>query len=181
MIFELAHHMALLPAATLAVRRSRNGALWWLAGVFLVAWLADWGKHLGINPLLVSWVYPISQAGIVLAVFLPRRIAFSGLVAVTILGILALLWQGDRGPDLLLRAGAWGAIIATVAPRRDLGLLRISLLIYFGLGLAAWAGYTGAPGWTSWRIYQVVRLAGIILFCSVVLRKEMAWNSSTPH
>jgi len=171
MIFEVAHHMALLPALALAWRRPRESALWWLAGVFVVAWLADWGKHVGVDPLLTSWVYPISQAGIVLAVLLPRRLALMAFGAVMVLGVLALLWEGERGPDLLLRAGAWGAIVATVWTRADLGLFRTALLVYFGLGLLAWGAYTTVPGWSTWGVYQIVRLAGILLFCVAVKRE----------
>jgi hypothetical protein len=163
-VFEVAHQMAVLPLAALAWRRPKAPALWWLAGVFVVAWLADYGKHVGISPLLTSWVYPISQAGLVLAVLLPRRLALLALTWVVFVGIVGLLWGHGRGPDLILRAGAWGAIIAVLWPHRELGLLRTALLVYFGVGLLAWAGYTAVPGWTSWGVYQGIRAAGIGLF-----------------
>lgn len=170
---EVGEQMALLPLATLLLLRwrgqRREAAWWWLAGAFLVSWLADEAARWTL-PAFVSIVYPLAQAGIVLAVLQPRPVALVSVVALTVLGALAILWEAGRFPDLLLRAGCWGAIVASVGLHRPVSLLRGSLLVYFGLGLLAWAGYVALPGWTSWGAYQLVRFAGLALFSLAVWR-----------
>jgi len=168
---EVAQQMALLPLLALAWKRVKLPALWWLAGVFLVSWLADEASRWGA-PQLWSTVYPVSQAGIVLGVLLPRKVALVSFAGVLLLALLALFGTGAHWPDLILRAGCWGAIVAALWYRWDLGTVRTSLLVYFGLGLVAWAGYVALPGWTSWGMYQGVRAVGIGLFSWAVLRPE---------
>lgn len=166
MIYELAHHMALLPWLALAWRRPRESAVYWLAGVFLVAWLADWGAH-GLPPFLVGAVYPLSQAGLVAAVLAPRDRAWMIVAALTMLAIGLAPWWGNA-PELVFRTAAWGTIVALLWFRGPLAGLREPLLCYFGVGLLTW--YTFAAGWpNSWLAYQGVRLAGLGWFGAVVL------------
>lgn len=164
--------MALVPLLWLAWLHWRGRdpglAFWWLAGAFAVSWLADTAAHFA-NPWVVSKVYPVSQAAIVGMVFLSRRDAMLLIVVLALVGILDVLWIGIGDFDILLRTVAWLSVVGIVWPLRQLGRLRTSLLVYFGLGLAMWWGYAIWPGWTSWLGYQGVRAIGILWFCLAAL------------
>lgn len=166
--------MALIPVLWLALKgRDRDAAWWWLSGIFLISWLADTASHTVGHPLMGT-VYPVSQAAIVGAVFLPRRDAIILVLALTVVAGGDIAWKGVTGTDVFLRTVAWGAAAGVVFPLWQLGRLRTALLVTFGAGLLAWWGYVLAPGWISWSGYQGVRLASILLFC---------WASmqTTPH
>lgn len=171
--FGIAHHMALIPLAWLAGLRARgrrrDAAWWWLAGAFAVSWLADTAAH-WVDPWLIGLVYPVSQSALVAAVLLDRREAAKLLAVLLLIGVGAALWHGVQGPDVLLRTVAWGAIAGIAFDRWELGRLRMSLLVTFGLGLIAWMGYAIWPGWTSWLVYQGARAFGIGLFCWAAFR-----------
>jgi hypothetical protein len=168
MIFEIAHHMALIPVVWLGWLRFRGrdlGLAWWLlAGAFSISWLADWAAH-WFNPLLVSPVYLVSQAWIVSAVFLSRREMLLLVTVLTLTGLAAVLWRGVSEPDVLLHTVAWLSVVGIVYQLPQLARLRTALLVAFGLGWLAWLGYAISPGWISWLIYQSVRATGIGLFC----------------
>jgi hypothetical protein len=167
-IFELAHHMALLPLvwlAWLAAWEDRRGAeWWWLAGAFFVSWLADSAAHVA-DPWLVSLVYPVSQAAIVGAVLLEREEAALFVGSLVTVGVVAVLWRGVGTPDVLVHTVAWASIALVAFDRAALGRLRLALLVAFGFGWLAWLGYTVTPGWPSWLCYQGVRALGIGCFC----------------
>lgn len=174
MIFELAHHMALVPLLVLCVRWAVRGrpspAYWWLAAAFAVSWFADWAGHWQKPIWPVSSVYPIPQAAIVLAVL--TRNAWRWTVIIVAAGLTAaILGRAWTAPDLFLRAVAWGAIVTLVWPRTDWGVLRWALLVYFGGGLVAWAGYALAPAWATWGAYQGCRAAGLGLFSWAAMRR----------
>jgi len=162
--------MALVPLAWLAVRGERRAEWWWLAAAFAVSWLADTAAHFG-DPFLFGTVYPVGQAGLVVIVLAERRaaVAFIGLLMVA--GVVAVLWEGLSGPALFLETIA-AAIVVSVAWHLPHRRLRATLLAAFGVGWVAWVGYTLAPGWTSWGIYQGVRAVGLALFC---------WASCSPR
>lgn len=168
MIFELAHLLGAVPILWLALMQlwgeKRGAAWWWLAGAFAVGWGADTLAHWA-SPWLASTVYLVSQAGIIGAVLLARREAV--LLAAVLVGIavLAILWRGVEGPDLLLHTVAMGSVAGIVWDRKVLGLLRMAFLVRFGVGLLIWWAYGLYPGWTTWGAYQSVRLAGVLLFC----------------
>jgi hypothetical protein len=148
------------------MRRQRRDAAWyWLAGAFFVSWIADSFALAGIEPWLMSLVYPVSQAAIVGAVLLEREDAALFVLALVIVGILAVLWKGVGTPDVLVHTVAWGSIVCVAFDRDALGKLRLALIVAFGFGLVAWLGYTLTPGWPSWLAYQGVRALGIGTFC----------------
>lgn len=169
--------MGLVPLVWLAILhfqgKIRGAEWWWLAGAFSVSWLADTVSHFTGHPL-VGMTYPVLQAGIIGAVFIFQRDAILFVVALMVAGIADVLLNGILPHDVFLRTVAWLSVVGVVYPLRQLGRLRTSLLVYFGLGLATWYGYAIWPGWTSWGLYQGVRLAGIVLFCSA------AWHP-LPH
>lgn len=165
--FELAHHMALLPVVALGWKRVGEPAYWWLGLAFFVSWLADSAAHV-VNPSLVSLVYPLTQVGLVALVLVPRQDADRVLGVAALVAVSAVIVP--TGLDVLLRTVAWGAIAGMAWPRKDLGLLRWSLVLAFGVGLLAWYGYVLWPGWASWIIYQGVRAMGISVFCVAVWR-----------
>jgi len=156
--------MALIPAVALAVHRERRADWWGLALAFGLSWVADslalWSGH----PWPVSALYPLAQTGLIAFVFLRpmEASAFVGILTIVTAG--AILTQGWAPSTLVVRTIAWGAIVSMVW-RPRIGPLREALLVYFGLGWAAWMIYSLSPGWTSWGSYQFVRAAGIGLFC----------------
>lgn len=170
---ESAHYMALIPLAVLGWLRLRgrrlDTAYWWLAVAFGVSWLADTAAH-WLPPSLVSAVYPVGQAGIVAAVLMPKDYAALILGLLVAVGMVGVITHGVSGPEFVIRAVAWGVIVAVVlfAPVP----IRIPLLIYYGLGLLAWVGYNAIPGWTSWGIYQGTRAVGLGAFSLVLLRNN---------
>lgn len=165
-VSELAAEMGLVPLVWLVWLRFRGRqsgiAWWWLATAFVVSWLADTAA-LWVNPDLVGNLYPITQAALVGAVLLDRLEAAQFAVGLGLVAIVAVLWRGPLGIDVLLRTVAWGGVggLAWQTPAR----VRTSLLVTFGLGLLAWWGYALDPSWPTWLLYQATRAGGIVLFC----------------
>lgn len=177
-VAELAHHIALLPLVVLVwlgVRGRERQAEWWLvAGAYLVSWFADAAAHY-VNPWIVSAVYPVSQSALIGAALLPRKHATPYVAAIVLLGCVAMAFHDFAGPDILLRAVCFGAIVALAWGRAwDLGNLHASLMVYFGLGLLAWFAYAVAPNWWTWGAFQLCRVTGLVLFCVA------AWTIRTP-
>jgi len=162
-ISEVASALGLVPLVWLAGQRARgkeSGPHWsWLAAAFGISWLAD-SAALGIDPWIVSAVYPVSQAMLVGAVLLTRVDALQLLVVLGVAGIVGIAWEGVSGPDVLLRTVACGAIAGIAWPRSDLGRLRTALLVYFGVGLVVWWGYATIREWPSWGTAE--RLAPLL-------------------
>lgn len=169
MIFYAAWTIGLIPFAWLAwlaargERRAREW--WWLAGAFFVSWVADAFALSGVEPWLVSLVYPVTQAAIIGAVLLDREEAALFVGALVLAGLVAVLWRGVGAPDVLLRTVAWLGIALVAYDRIALGKLRIALLIAFGFAWLAWVGYTLDPSYRTWLAYQSVRALGAVAFC----------------
>lgn len=168
MIFEVAHQMGAVPLVWLAWLHfrgeQRDVAWWWLAGAFFISWIADSIAHVVQAPL-IGMAYPVTQGGIVAAVFLSRRDAMWFVAALVIVGGADVLWRGLEPHDILLRTVAWGSAAGIIYQLPQLGRLRTSLLVTFGLGLLSWYGYALWPGWSFYLVYQSTRLLGILLFC----------------
>lgn len=164
--------MALLPFAWLALQRESR-SLWWVVAVavFGVSWLADTAALFG-NPWLPAAVYPVSQAGILVALLASRKSAGLLIGLLVVAALVGIAWEGVTGPDVLLETVAAGIVVGLVWPRRDLGRLRIMLLVGFGGGWLVWLGYLFAPGWTSWGVYQGVRAVSLGLFCWASIRPQ---------
>jgi hypothetical protein len=154
--------MALIPILWLALQRERRRVWWWLACVFLVAWVADLASH-WVDPWLIGTVYPFSQAALVAMILLEREAARFLIASLAVFALLIIAHNGVSGPDLLFRVLAWGSIclMARAAPPQ----VQVVLTISFGLGLIAWASYALQPGWATWGAYQGVRAVGIAVFC----------------
>lgn len=171
---EVAHQMGLVPLVWLLLRRERSRAYWWLAAVFGVSWLADTGVH-WLSPWVVMLVYPVSQAGLVAAVFRSRREAAVLVAVLALVGTVTLgFWAGTPQPDAMLRTLAWVSIVAIVGPLKGIGLLRTALLMTFGAGLLVWLVVVATQSYGVWMAYQSVRLAGILLFCAATVRARPA-------
>lgn len=170
--FGVAHHMGLLPLVWLSLLRWKGrdlGLAWWLLGTaFAVSWLADTAAH-WINPWLTSPVYLVSQAWIVGTVFVSRRESLILLMVLVLTAVSTLIWRGIGGPDVLLHTVAWLSVVGILWQLKQLGRLRTSLLVYFGVGWFCWLMYCLSPGWSSWSIYQATRLLGILLFCRAAI------------
>lgn len=168
---ETAHHIALIPFAVLVWRgaagHKHEVGWWWLAVAFLVSWLADTAAHY-VHPNVLSLAYPITQCALVGMVLLPKREAVRFLLLLCVTGMLAAV-ANNGGPDLILRTVAFGMTAGIVAAFTT-GLLRVSLLAYFGGGLALWWVFVLAPSYESWLAYQATRVVGITLFCVAASR-----------
>jgi hypothetical protein len=170
-IFYLAYALGLVPVLWLAGLRARgrkvDPAFWWLAGAFGVSFVADSiDRFVTADPRwLVSLAYPVSQAAFVGVVFLSRIEAAQFIVALMIVALADLLSFGVGPVPLLLPTVAWLGVSGLVVDRWALGTLRTALLVSFGLGTLTWWGYAAWPGMNSWLLYQIVRAAGIALFC----------------
>lgn len=183
-IFEAAHVLGLLPLVWLALLHlayhRRDAAWWWLAGVFGVSFAADTAAH-WVNPDVVGNAYPMMQAVLVALILRARSQAVHVLGLLLIVSLVAIWWQGPTGPDVLLRTVAWGTIVGLVWPRWELGWLRGALLVTFGGGLFAWYGYTFAPGWETWGVYQLTRAIGTLVFCGAALHPAPSLRWIPPH
>lgn len=176
-VSETATAMGLVPLFWILLLHWRGhdpgAAWWWLALAFAVSWIADTAAS-WVNPWLVSPLYLVSQAMVIGFVFRTRIEALFLTAMAGAVAILAVAWRGVEGPDVLLHTVVWLAIGGIIYPLWQLGRLRGSLLVYFGLGLLAWWGYATWPGWIWWSEYQMTRVFGIALFCA-------AATSPLPH
>ena len=158
--FEVAHAVGAVPIAVLValrVRGVRRASAWWiLAAAFAVSFVADSLAH-WVSPPLISQVYPVTQAGLFALVLAPASVAVPVVGLALAAAGASITWREAAGLDLLLHAVAWGST-ALLAWRYVVpGALRTALLVGFGGGLVAWAGFVLDPGWFWWLAYQVTR------------------------
>lgn len=170
--FEVAHALGAVPLlylAWLAIRYERRDAsFWWLAGGYLVSFLADTASHWTGHPL-VSSTYPILQSGLIAAAILNDR---DMTIYVLIMGwaaTAALGFQGVTGVDILLHTVCWLSLVGLAYQAKGVPF-RSALMLGFGLGWLAWVWYAGWPGWGSWAGFQLTRVAGCALFCVAAAR-----------
>lgn len=142
----------------------------WLAVAFGISFLADAATLVTValhthEPWWVSRIYPVSQAALACAVFLPRREAIGMLVVLVLIGLAGVFLEPPRQPELITHTVAW-LFVAAVAAEEAPQPLRRSLVAYFGLGTVAWIVYAMHPTWPSlsWEAYQATRVLGIALF-----------------
>lgn len=158
--------MALLPLLTLLVLarkgEHRDASFWWLASAFALSWVADVAA-LFTNAWLISATYPLSQAVLVSAVFLPRPQVMGFLLSLCAVGAYAIWIFGVDGPTIPFRFVAWGWLSYMVMGFYGVPF-RSAILVYFGLGLFAWAAYMFTPSYATWLGYQSTRLLGLLLF-----------------
>lgn len=168
---EVAHQMALLPLATLAVIRisghRRDAAWWWLAIAFAISWVAD--TVADVVPVddrsIASLVYPVSQSCLMAAVLLPRARALVLVGVLMLAGVAVVIQRGVIGPDVALRSVAWLAVAGIARMRKELPVpLRASLFVYFCLGWIAWLVHAQWMVVATWYPYQAMRLLGLLLF-----------------
>jgi hypothetical protein len=169
---------ALIPLAwlvVLLVRRERPGAAWWwMAGAFAVSWLAD--APVDSMPRAYQYVppavYPVVQSSIFGRVLLlHRRHAITLLGVLSAGGLIAVLWNGVKGPDVLLHTVAFLAVVVIVANTPELpARLQVCLLVYFGLGWVTWVTHFRMLTLATYYPYQSARLAGLLLFCFAAMK-----------
>jgi hypothetical protein len=178
-IFELFHGLALVPLVWLVglhlAGRRRGVEWWWMAAGFGVSFLADLLAHWDRTGAVMA-AYPISQAAIFLLVFVDRHTARLLILWLVGLSLLVPFLVPPKGMDAINSALSWGAVALVAWRRWSLPTpLRLSLLVYFGLGLT-WLGYLAWPwwggGWGWYLVYQATRVAGTALWC---------WAAATPY
>ena len=148
--------VGLVPFLAVLARRPKGSAWWWLAAAFGVSFVADMGA-LALGHPLLSQVYPVAQSGIFALVLAPASVAVPVIGLALAAAGASVTWRDAAGLDFLLHAVAWGST-AVLAWRYVMpGALRTALLVGFGGGLVAWAGFVLEPGWFWWLAYQVTR------------------------
>ncbi len=173
---EIAHQMALLPLATLGLMRAggtrRDAAWWWIALAFAISWIADGIADVVAmtDRVIVSLVYPISQAALIAAVIMSRSGALVFIGVLTLAGIAVVIQHGIASPDVALRSVAWLAVVNQAWRRRELPYaLRASLIVYFGLGWLMWLVHMQWVSVATWYPYQLARFLGLLIFCWAVV------------
>lgn len=169
---EVAHQMALVPLVWIMWSRfrgeKRDVAWVWLAIAFSVSWMADLAADF-MQPgmrFVPSMVYPVSQTAIIGAVLLDRTESIALLGLLVPIAMVGVRMGGATGPDIILRSFAWLVIVGIAWMRADLPhRLRLSLIVYFGLGYVTWLLFAEQSIVPVWFAYQSTRLAGILLFC----------------
>lgn len=144
---------------------SPDASYWWLAIAFAISVVSDTASLFErVDRTLASLVYPVAQSGLIGAALLLRRSTAILFVAALAAGaaLAVSTWTPGRY-DLAFRAVAWACLcgIAWHIPR-----FRASLLVYFGLGIIAWAALLASSGWPTYLAYQGTRVLGIVLFCA---------------
>lgn len=162
--------IGIVPLVWLVSTGKHAAEWWWLGLAFGVSFLADLGAH-PVSPWVMSVAYPVSQAALVMAVFLPRRDAQAVTLVLVLVGLLSVVLNRAAGPDLFLHTVAWGST-AWIVNDYAVGRLKTALLVAFGGGLVAWWGYVLVPGWTFWIALQGTRLVAAGLFCWASWRPE---------
>ena len=172
--FYAASALGAIPLAGLGwlrVRGRRRGAFWWwMAAAFSVSCLADVAGGLGYASE-ASQVYPVLQAGLVVALLLPRRYAEWGVGAILLAASASIVSRDAAGLDVLLRVVAFGGVSAVAWWRLPASALRTALLVYFAGGALAWYLYAAAPGYVTWGLLQGTRLVGLVGWCSAAARE----------
>lgn len=163
-IAEVAHQIEAVPLVWLVLRAIRgcrdDPFYWWLGISIWISWVADWAGHADAVDF-AGMAYPISQVGIAAAVFLARRDAIVLSVATVLAGLVAVML--DR--DAVLYVVGYGGLCAALLPRRELGLKRDVMLLFFGVNLVGFLGFHVYPSATMWYLWHVPPALAVFLFC----------------
>lgn len=154
--------LPLLALAGMRVAGRRVGsAWWWLAVAFGVSCIADLVDALvpGVTHPLVSQLYPLSQAAIVLFVLLPTPHAIAVVLTLFAVSGASLAIRGGTGLDLALHILAWSAVAKAAYRVLSPGVLRNTLLYGFGALVVTWTWFYLTPTFAAWGALQAVRLA----------------------
>ena len=160
--------LGLVPLAWVAWHRPRRASWWWMAVAFAVSFAADLAT-LYWPHRYVSQVYPVLQAGLFVAILLPRKYAEWVIAVVLVAASVSIVGRDAAGLDVLLRMVAFGSV-AGASYWLPAGPLRTALLVYFAGGALAWLGYVLAPGWTTYAGLQAARVVGIGCWCYAARR-----------
>lgn len=173
LIVETAHCMGIAPIIFVLVRDRLGFKVelhyWWLAVALAISFMADSAAH-WVDPYVVSVVYPLSQAVLVAACIVPRRSAIIFLGVLVPVGIFSVLIGKDLGGDAVLRTVAFLGVCVALWPLQSLGVLRLSLLCYFGASWVYWMAYAAWPSTATYLLHQSARFVGITLYCYSVAR-----------
>ncbi len=145
----------------------------WIALGFAVSWVAD--VVAGFLPVKDRWavtlVYPITQTTLILAALLTRRATIYVLGALAFIAVVTLALRGTKGPDIILHSAASLVVVAVAFEMWELPVrLRVSLIVYFGMGLITWLIHVQWLVVATYWPYQGSRLAGLLLFCYAAWR-----------
>lgn len=148
--------LGLIPVAAVLAGRPRGSAWYWLAAAFAVSFGADMAGSSG-HALVASQVYPVTQSAIFALVLAPARVAVPVIGGIVAVAAGSAAWRDAAGLDFALHAAAWGSVAVIAWRELTPGALRTALLVGFGGGLVAWAGFVLTPGWWWWLAYQGTR------------------------
>lgn len=184
---EIMHQVALLPLGVmLATWRTTPFRLrqWILAAALMVSWVMDSTDFLmmseGFAQIIMRYGMPVQVALALGAVVRDRRTLGYLLAGLLVLASTSAL-QGIPTRELMVPV-VGGFVVSLCAWRSQLGLTRMGVLVYFGLGALAWIAWSlaaSAPTTTAlvaWSGYQLTRLTGISLITAALIahaRKPM--------
>lgn len=173
---EVFHQAGLIPLVALIVLRLHGFKAtpwyWGIAAAFSVSWVADSVAYLLIHNDKSSWIvsyfYPSIQLGIVYVLLLERRLAFFVLGGLGLLCISTLSQGPLDSPETSLRVSNGLFVAALAYQRKDLGLIRTSLIVYFGAGAIFQLAFPLLIEnidlfRLDWYAYQGCRMIGLIL------------------
>ena len=168
---EVWHAIGLLPLLAAYVRKPPEPyrlIAWGLA----VSFFADTAVHFGASPLVVSIVYPVTQAFVIALALDDTAGNVLALLAALVSAGLAAAGLYDPAaplPDVLLSTVAFGSVAGLAWMTLRPSVLQTALVVYFLAGLIAWWAFA----WTAYTrqaqdamtAYQWSRAVGIALFC----------------
>lgn len=188
MVSEVGVWLGLVPVLWCALcrwplKRPPSRDAWIIAAALLVSFGADVSAYRlseEAYTVVANW-YPLSQATAVAFVLLDREKVAGYFNVLLVTALLAVLWQGPAGQDLLFRTVAWGSITALALQAWELGGLRSVLLLTFGWGLLCWYAWAwnadrtvplSLPNVLPYLAYLGTRVLGTAVFCVTVARPK---------
>ena len=140
------HFVPLAPAIVVMAwwikDRGVDRASWMIASAIAVSFVVNAIAFRYGNARQLAHVYPAIQMAIVmfaLSTRWPFQVVSVGGIA--LLSILSHLQIGPVDPELVVRVGVPAFVCLLVWHKRELELMRLGLLIYFGIGVVAPLGY----------------------------------------
>lgn len=160
--------LGIIPAGWLALRRSRDGMAWKVAGVLAISFLADGAALAGVDSDVVSNTYLFLQGSLLALALIGWESAAALVLLYAVTAVAAIRYETVTGFGLWLPTVV-GVSVCWVASRWA-APLRWSVVLTFGGGLVAWvywawlAGHSPALAARGWWCFQAARLLGVLAF-----------------
>lgn len=169
LIYEVAHHAALLPLLACVWTERTRPEDWLIAAGFAVSWLADSAAVMLDGSWIVTKVYPTAQLGLFALALGSWR---TPLLLVPLAGVgLAL-----PGPDQIVTATGSVMVLWLIG-----SVQRAALFAYVGIGSASYLLLTTEldSQWFMplWHAYQLTRVTAFALFVRELWALPVRWRT----